>query len=271
MTTSDKKIRIVIADDMPGILDAVAQRLSQRYEVVGRASDGAALVEYVRNLKPDLIVTDVSMPKLTGLAALQALREQGIQIPAVILTVHEDDDVIKEARSFGAMGFVLKRRLVSDLCLAVHETLNGRTFVSESTDSEPIPVTDLKTLPFGGRSTEILLDRSGLFIARSEVMEWAPGMAPGCQQKDLFVDADQRSITSLVRMQPGTHFPAHRHGGPEEFFLISGDLVVEGQTLKPGDYCRAASATIHNESYTKSGCDFLLRTSKHNKIIGAAE
>lgn len=264
-------MRVVIADDVPAIMDAVAERLLPDFLVVGRAGDGAALIESVLNLKPDLIVTDVSMPKLTGIEALRRLGQLGVRTPAIILTVHEDEDLIREALSLGALGFVLKRRLVSDLLLAVHEALNGREFIPKPCDKEALPpnLAGFKTdPPVAQLSAGILLDRSGLFIRRTEGMEWQPGMAPGCQKKDLFIDAHQESITSLVRMQEGTHFPAHRHGGPEEVFLISGDLVLEGQAMKPGDYCRAEGTTIHGESYTKSGCVFLLRASQHDEIIG---
>ena len=270
---SDKQIRVVIADDVPEMLDAVAKRLSPDYEVVGRVSDGAALVECVLKLTPDLIVTDISMPKLTGIEALSCLRQLGIQIPAVILTVHEDEDLVKDALSLGVQGFVLKRRLVSDLPLAAHEALNGRTFVSDAIHKK-VQASDASTVDRDTATTvdrlspEILLDRLGLLIARTERMEWQATGKPGCQRKMLFADAQQKSFTSLVRMQAGTHFPAHRHGGPEEVFILSGDLIVEGQTLKPGDYCRAETASVHGESYTKSGCVFILRASQHDEIIG---
>lgn len=272
MKKSDKQIRVVIADDVPEMLDAVAKRLSPDYEVVGRVSDGAALVECVLKLTPDLIVTDISMPKLTGIEALSCLRQLGIQIPAVILTVHEDEDLVKDALSLGVQGFVLKRRLVSDLPLAAHEALNGRTFVSDAIHKRvqvsEAAASDRDTATTVDRlSPAILLDRFGLLIARTERMEWQATGMPGCQRRMLFADEQQESLTSLVRMQAGTHFPAHRHGGPEEVFIVSGDLVVEGQTLKPGDYCRAETASVHGKSYTKSGCVFILRASQHDEII----
>jgi DNA-binding NarL/FixJ family response regulator/quercetin dioxygenase-like cupin family protein len=269
---SDKQIRVVIADDVPEMLDAVAKRLSPEYEVVGRVSDGAALVECVLKLTPDLIVTDISMPKLTGIEALSCLRQLGVQIPAVILTVHEDEDLVKDALSLGVQGFVLKRRLVSDLPLAAHEALNGRTFVSDAIHKK----VQLNSATAGDGDTtttvdrlspEILLDRSGLLIARTERMEWRATGMPGCQRRILFVDEQQKSLTSVVQMRAGTHFPAHRHAGPEEVFILSGDLVVEGQTLKPGDYCRAETSTVHAESYTKSGCVFVLKASQEDEIV----
>ena len=272
MKSRTEQIRVVVADDFPEIVDAVAKQLPPDYTVVGRVSDGAALVECALELAPDLIVTDVSMPKLTGIKALRRLRDLGVQIPAIILTVHEDEELVKEALSLGAQGLVLKRNLVSDLPLAAREVLNGGTFVSEAIRKKVLTgdaATDLEgATAVGQLAAEILLDRSGLFISRTEAMEWQAGGASGCQRKVLFVDERQQSVTSLVRMQAGTHFPAHRHGGPEEVFMLRGDLVVEGQTMKPGDYCRAETASIHRESHTESGCLFLLKASQHDEVIG---
>jgi DNA-binding NarL/FixJ family response regulator/quercetin dioxygenase-like cupin family protein len=270
MKSSSQQIRVVVADDMPEMVDAVAKVLAPGCTVIARAGDGDALVEYALALAPDLLVTDVSMPKLNGIEALRRLRHLGVKIPAIALTVHEDEELVNEALSLGVQGFVLKRRLVADLPLALRDVLMGRTFVSE-TIRKKVPkadsATNLEGAPkVGGLAAEILLDGFGLFIARTEGMEWQLGAAPGCQWKVLFVDGRQ-CVTSLVRMQAGTHFPAHRHGGEEEVFLLDGDLVVEGQIMKPGDYCRAETGSVHGETYTESGCTFLLRASQHDEII----
>ena len=130
--------RVVIADDVQDMLDAVAQQLMSDYTIIGRASDGVALVDCVREVKPDLLVTDISMPKLSGLDALRQLRQLGIHTPAVILTVCENEEFVKEALSLGAQGFVLKSRLASDLLLAAREVLAGRTFVSKPITKTPV-------------------------------------------------------------------------------------------------------------------------------------
>ena len=81
MKSHTEQIRVVVADDVPEMVDAVAKRLAPDCIVVGRASDGAALIECALELAPDLLVTDVSMPKLTGIEALRRLRHLGVQIP----------------------------------------------------------------------------------------------------------------------------------------------------------------------------------------------
>jgi DNA-binding NarL/FixJ family response regulator/quercetin dioxygenase-like cupin family protein len=266
------QIRVLAADDVPDIVDAIAKLLPLDCTVVGRVSDGITLVERALELAPDLLVTDVSMPRLTGIEALRRLCHLGVQIPAIILTVNEDEELVKEALSLGVQGFVLKRRLVSDLPLAVREVLNGRTFVSEAVRKK-VPTGETAAGLEGSTKASrhgamILLNRFGLFIARTEGIEWQGGDVSGVQRQVLFVDERQQSVTSLVRMQAGTHFPAHQHGGPEEVFMLGGDLIVEGQTMKPGDYCRAETDSVHSESYTESGCLFLLKASQHDEIIG---
>ena len=114
---------------------------------------------------------------------------------------------------------------------------------------------------------EILLNSSGMFIARTEAMNWQAGAAPGIWAKVLFADRHRQSITSLVRMEPGTHYAPHRHHGPEEVFLLSGDLMIDGQQMKSGDYCRAETGSIHGESYTQSGCLFILTACQLDEVL----
>jgi DNA-binding NarL/FixJ family response regulator len=113
------------------VIDVVEQRLNSEYEIVGRANDGVALVEGVCELRPDILITDISMPRLTGIEALRKLRDLGVKTPTVILSVHEDEELAREALLRGALGFVLKSRLQDDLLVAVQEALAGRTFISE--------------------------------------------------------------------------------------------------------------------------------------------
>lgn len=139
-TKQMERMRLVIADDSPEMLDTVEQRLAPYYEIVGKAPDGLALIECARRLKPDLLVIDVSMPKLSGIDALRQLRSLGVQIPAVILTNHDDEDLAQEALAVGSQGFVLKSRMGTDLRIAVGEALAGRIFISKTLRKKsPIP------------------------------------------------------------------------------------------------------------------------------------
>jgi DNA-binding NarL/FixJ family response regulator len=130
------KLRIVLADDHPEVLETVARLLDPVYEVVGTARDGQSLVDAVMKLKPDLLITDISMPILNGIEAAQKLSESGCTAKIVFLTVHSDSDYVRACLATGALGYVIKSRTPSDLLPAIQEALAGRIFVSPSVSSK---------------------------------------------------------------------------------------------------------------------------------------
>lgn len=113
----------------------------------------------------------------------------------------------------------------------------------------------------------IVFHASGLLVLRTGAMDWQAGTVPGMRAKILFVDEPRKLITSLVCMEPGAHYAQHRHHGPEELFILSGDLVLEGQKVQAGDYCRAEPGSIHSESHTESGCLFVLVASQLDEVF----
>jgi DNA-binding NarL/FixJ family response regulator len=86
--------------------------------------------------QPDVIVSDISMPKLSGIEAANQLRESGCSAKVVFLTVHNDPDFVRAALRTGALGYVLKTSITTDLLIAIRETLAGRTFVSPKVSAE---------------------------------------------------------------------------------------------------------------------------------------
>jgi anti-sigma factor ChrR (cupin superfamily) len=116
------------------------------------------------------------------------------------------------------------------------------------------------------RTPGVLLENNGLLIARSSEMAWK-SMAPGIRIKRLYFDQARNYDTSLVRMEAGAHYPGHRHKQIEELFVLSGDLHVEGQVMQAGDYCRADATTLHNETFSDSGCTFLLMASPDSELL----
>ncbi len=122
----------MLADDHPTVLRKVAHLLNGGYEIVARVSDGRALVEAAARLKPDVLVTDISMPVMNGIEALQRLKGEGIEVKTVFLTVHDDTDVIRAALNEGALGYVTKSRMAKDLIPAIKEALAGHRFLSPS-------------------------------------------------------------------------------------------------------------------------------------------
>ena len=124
------RIRVLLADDHKAILDRVATLLEPEFEVVGKVSDGQALLEASARLEPDVLVLDISMPVLSGLDAARELRRTGSRAKIIFLTVHEEAEYVRGSFEMGASGYVVKPRLASDLAQAIREALAGRSFVS---------------------------------------------------------------------------------------------------------------------------------------------
>lgn len=122
--------RVVLADDHEAMQQRVRAILEPEFEVVGTVNNGQALVEAASELNPDVLVVDISMPLLNGLDAVRNIMRSGAQPKVVFLTVHEDPDMIPLCFEAGALGFVVKSSLASDLIPAIRLALINRTFVS---------------------------------------------------------------------------------------------------------------------------------------------
>jgi DNA-binding NarL/FixJ family response regulator len=120
-----------LADDHPGVAEALRNILSAEFEVVGSVEDGLALLEAAANLEPDVIVADISMPKLDGLNALVQLKANNPDVRVVFITMHHEPLVIEMALAAGAFGFVLKHS-ARELIPAVLAAMEGKTYVSQT-------------------------------------------------------------------------------------------------------------------------------------------
>jgi DNA-binding NarL/FixJ family response regulator len=122
--------RILLADDHQIVLDGLRSLLEPEFELCGVASDGLALIEKARDLSPDAIVADISMPLLNGIDAVRKLREEGISAKVVFLTMHPDVTYLSRALDAGASAYVLKHAASDELVTAIRQVLRGGTFVS---------------------------------------------------------------------------------------------------------------------------------------------
>jgi DNA-binding NarL/FixJ family response regulator len=104
--------------------------LGDEFELVGIVEDGRAMVKAARELRPDVIVADVSMPLLNGIDALGQIRQHDPGARVVFLTMHRDVAYARRALEAGAAGYVLKHSATVELVLAVRAALQGRTYVS---------------------------------------------------------------------------------------------------------------------------------------------
>jgi DNA-binding NarL/FixJ family response regulator len=98
--------------------------------------DGLALIDAARKLLPDVIVADVTMPRLNGIGALLRLRQEGNQVPVVFLTMHRDVSFARRALDAGASGFVLKHSAPFELVQAIRAALEGRTYLTPQLAAE---------------------------------------------------------------------------------------------------------------------------------------
>jgi DNA-binding NarL/FixJ family response regulator len=125
---SQVKSRVLLADDHPGIIDKLSQLLSLDFEVVGVVGDGAAAVEDVARLLPDIVVMDISMPVMDGIQAIREIRKMGVDSKIVVLSALDDPAYVTCTFESGGSGYVLKSRMNSDLIFALREVFAGRTF-----------------------------------------------------------------------------------------------------------------------------------------------
>jgi DNA-binding NarL/FixJ family response regulator len=129
-TISSEPARVLLVDDNEAMLTRAAAVLRRGCIVVGAVKDGPAALEAALALRPDVIVLDIAMPGMTGFELAARLREVGSTASLVFLTVHGDEEFVMAAKAAGGIGYVMKRRLASDLIFAVREARAGRPFVS---------------------------------------------------------------------------------------------------------------------------------------------
>ena len=125
-------VRILVVDDFDTFRQFVVEVLGKRLElqVVGEASDGLEALQKAVELRPDLILLDIGLPSLNGIEVARQMRSLVPESKIIFLTQESSSDVMQEALSLGARGYVTKNMVLTDLLAAVETVLLGRTFVS---------------------------------------------------------------------------------------------------------------------------------------------
>jgi DNA-binding NarL/FixJ family response regulator len=125
-------IRVLVVEDYEPFRRLICSTLAKRenIQVICEVSDGVAAVQKAEELKPDLIVLDLGLPKLNGIEAARQIRKLVPESKIVFLSIESSPDVVQEAFCSGALAYVAKRRLGSDLLVAVETVLKGGQFVS---------------------------------------------------------------------------------------------------------------------------------------------
>jgi DNA-binding NarL/FixJ family response regulator len=130
MPTS-RRTTVLVADDHAIVMEGLVSLLKDHdFDVVGAVGDGARLLEAARRLRPEVIVTDLTMPDLTGLEVLAQLKHERIDCKVIILTMHNDGALAARAMKAGASGFLLKESAGEELINAIHQALQGRIYLT---------------------------------------------------------------------------------------------------------------------------------------------
>jgi DNA-binding NarL/FixJ family response regulator len=124
--------RIILADDHALFRSGVRRILEEvpGVEVVGEAADGMELLALLKEMTPDLVILDISMPRLRGLEAIQEIKTSHPQVQVLILTMHKDEEYLSYALGAGAAGFILKQDADPELLEALTTIRRGKTYLS---------------------------------------------------------------------------------------------------------------------------------------------
>jgi DNA-binding NarL/FixJ family response regulator len=123
-------ISVVLADDHAVVAEGLAALLKDEFRLLGTVRDGRALLEASEQLRPDVIVTDISMPLLNGLDAIRQIKAKRPQAKIIVLTMHAEPDLAVQAFRAGASGYVLKTSAGDELASAIREVAEGRSYLT---------------------------------------------------------------------------------------------------------------------------------------------
>lgn len=144
------KPRVLLADDHALVLEGFKKLLEEHCQVVGSVEDGRALLDAAERLQPDIVVLDISMPKLNGLDAARRLRKMVPQPRLIFVTVHADPDYVTQAFKAGASGYLLKRSAGSELLQAIEAVKNDNYYITSLIAKDLVQAAIADTAPDPG-------------------------------------------------------------------------------------------------------------------------
>jgi len=129
------RIKVLIADDHEEMLDDIRVILESEFDVVGAVGDGQALISAADTFQPDVIVTDISMPRMNGIDAARLIIQKNPGSRIILMTMHNDATLVERSLTAGALGYVLKLKADEELSLAIHSALENKPFVSSQVEN----------------------------------------------------------------------------------------------------------------------------------------
>ena len=158
-----KRARVLLADDHRLVAEGLKRLLEAEFDLVGVVENGRELLLAARELKPDVIVSDITMPDLNGIEALGELKKDDPNVRVVFLTMHHSVTYARRALEAGALGYVIKHSASEELIIAVRAAAAGQTFVTPAIAGEVF-----KALREGGDAAEDPTDR--LTLRQREIL-----------------------------------------------------------------------------------------------------
>src|SRR5690349_20253552 len=119
----ERHARVLLADDHPLMLSGLCKLLEPELDIVGRVTDGQALLAAADRLRPDLVITDVEMPGLNGIEVTRRLQASNPGVKVLILSIHAEPSCVRAAFEAGARGYLTKTSALEEIERAVHEVL----------------------------------------------------------------------------------------------------------------------------------------------------
>ncbi len=158
------KLRILLADDHLLVLEGFRRILESQYELVGTVEDGRALLHAAKELQPDIVILDISMPLLNGIDAAAQLKKICPNAKIIIVTMHADTEYIQSAFEAGATAYVLKRSAVDELEQAIRAAVTGHSYIT------PLITKDMLNV-FLSKSSETSAETHTLTMRQREVLQ----------------------------------------------------------------------------------------------------
>jgi len=206
-------IRILIADDFKDWQRQVLSlfRARPEWQVIAEAADGPEAIQKAEELKPDLIVLDIGLPKLNGIEAARRIRQLSLSSKIVFLSQNHDLDVVRAALSTGALGYVNKTDARRDLLPAVDAALQGKEFVSSSSKGNEFSDTSVEKAPhhhevlFYSDDTVLLDNVTGFIAAALRAGNAAIVLATKSHRDSLLERLKARGVDTDGALRQGTY------------------------------------------------------------------
>jgi NarL family two-component system response regulator YdfI len=174
------KRRILVVDDHFVVREGLKLifETEENYEVVGEAENGEKALELIEQLKPDVVLMDLNMPKISGLEVIKALKGKNNEVPIIILTTFNDDNLIRQGLSLGAKGYLLKDTTRENLIRTVEAAIRGEILLQPEISRNIFETK--KEASESTNSLNISISERELFILQA--------IARGCTSKEIAID-----------------------------------------------------------------------------------